>query len=185
MTPSGVHKSRDMNTERRAMSERLAGFLEIVKVYGLGILAVIGVSVVWDYMQPKPELPEFAPNFSLTDVHGQEHSLDEYLGKSVVINFWASWCGPCVSEMPDFARYADENPDVVVLGLSTDRREQDAISTANRLGVNYPILMAGSVASEYNIEVLPTTVVVNPDGRVKNVSVGAISYRALSAAVER
>jgi thiol-disulfide isomerase/thioredoxin len=165
--------------------ERWKGIKEIIKVYGFGLLAVIAVSVAWDYLQPKPELPEFAPDFTLVDVTGQEHQLSQYRGQTVVLNFWASWCGPCVSEIPDFARYASEHPEVVLLGLASERSETDAVETAERLGAEYPIIMAGSVSSDYDISVLPTTVVVSPDGRVKQVSVGAMSYRALAAAVER
>jgi thiol-disulfide isomerase/thioredoxin len=165
--------------------ERWQGIKEIIKVYGLGLLVVILVSVAWDFLQPKPKLPEFAPDFTLVDVRGEEHQLSQYLGKTVVLNFWASWCRPCVSEIPDFARYASEHPEVVLLGLATERSESDAVSTAERLGAEYPIIMAGSVSDEYDVSVLPTTIVVSPDGRIKQVSVGAMSYRALSAAVER
>lgn len=169
----------------RMTSERWQGIWEIIKVYGLGLLAVIVVSVVWDHLQPKPELPEFAPDFTLTDVTGEEHQLSQYRGQTVVLNFWASWCGPCVSEIPDFARYATEHPEVVLLGLSSDQNETDARSTAERLGAEYPIIMAGMVSNTYDVSILPTTVVVDPEGRVKQVSVGAMSYRALAAAVER
>lgn len=166
-------------------SGRWQGAKDIIKVYGLGLLAVILVSVVWDYLQPKPELPEFAPDFTLTDVTGVEHQLSQYRGQTVVLNFWASWCGPCVAEIPDFARYAAEHPEVVLLGLAAERNEADAVSTAERLGAEYPIIMAGDVSNTYDVSILPTTVVVEPDGRIKQVSVGAMSYRALAAAVER
>jgi len=166
-------------------SERWRGIIDIIKVYGLGLVAVIVVSFAWDYLQPKPSLPEYAPDFTLIDVDGQRHQLSQYQGQTVVINFWASWCGPCVAEMPDFALYSSEHPDVVFLGLAAERSQSDAVSTAERLGVEYPIIMAGNVANDYDITTLPTTVFVTPEGRVKQVAVGGMSYRALAAAVER
>ena len=152
---------------------------EALKVYGLGLLFMLAVGLGWEYLQPKPKLPEFAPDFALVDLQGKTHRLESYRGKRVVLNFWASWCGPCVSEIPAFARFSEEHPSVPVLGLSTDRSREDAQGAADRLGIPYPILMAGSVANTYDISTLPTTVIVDADGRVDSVHVNAMSYKAL------
>jgi peroxiredoxin len=155
---------------------------EALKVYGLGLLLMLAFGFGWEYLQPKPKLPEFAPDFALVDLDGNTHRLESYRGQRVVINFWASWCGPCISEIPAFSRFAEEHPDVPVLGLSTDRHERDAAGAADRMGIPYPVMMAGSVAATYNIRSLPTTVIVDEDGRVDSVHVNSMSFRALRKA---
>jgi thiol-disulfide isomerase/thioredoxin len=152
---------------------------EALKVYGLGLLFMLAVGLGWEYFQPKPDLPEFAPDFALVDLEGKTHHLEAYRGKRVVLNFWASWCGPCISEIPAFSRLAKDHPEILVLGLSTDRSEAAAQGAVDRLNIPYPVIMAGSVANAYDISTLPTTVVVDVDGRVDSVHVNAMSYRAL------
>lgn len=155
---------------------------EAFKVYGLGILLMLVFGFGWEYLQPKPKLPEFAPDFALVDLDGKTHRLESYRGKRVVLNFWASWCGPCISEIPAFSRFAKEHPEVPILGLSTDRNQRDAEGAADRLDIAYPVLMAGSLADTYDIRSLPTTIIVDKDGRVDSVHVNSMSFRALRKA---
>lgn len=155
---------------------------EAFKVYGLGILLMIVFGFGWEYFQPKPKLPEFAPDFALVDLDGKTHRLESYRGQRVVLNFWASWCGPCISEIPAFSRFAEEHPEVPVLGLSTDRSQKDAEDAVDRLNIPYPVLMAGGLANTYDIRSLPTTVFVDADGRVDGVHVNSMSFRALRKA---
>jgi len=143
---------------------------------------MLAVGLGWEYFQPKPELPEFAPDFAHVDLDGKTHRLESYRGKRVVLNFWASWCGPCVSEIPAFSRLSEEHPEIPVLGLSTDRSRADAQGAVDRLKIPYPILMAGGVANTYDISTLPTTVIVAEDGRVDSVHVNAMSFKALRRA---
>jgi len=155
---------------------------EALKVYGLGIFLMLLFGWGWDYFQEKPKLPEFAPNFTLVDLDGNSHQLEDYRGKRVVINFWASWCRPCIQELPAFAKFARNHPEIVVLGLSTDRQAEQAQAAANRFDLPYPILMAGEVAREYDIKGLPTTIIVDTDGRVDGIYPSAMSYKALRRA---
>ena len=99
-----------------------------------------------------------------------------------LINFWASWCGPCISEIPAFSKFSIEHPEIPVLGLSTDRTTEAAKQAVNRLKIPYPVLMAGRIANAYDISSLPTTIVVDEDGRVDSVHVNSMSYRALKRA---
>ena len=94
---------------------------EAFKVYGLGILLMIVFGFGWEYFQPKPKLPEFAPDFALVDLDGKTHRLESYRGQRVVLNFWASWCGPCISEIPAFSRFAEEHPEVISLHVRHSR----------------------------------------------------------------
>ncbi len=155
---------------------------EAIKVYGLGLLFMVAVGVGWEFFLPKPDLPEFAPDFSLVDLEGKTHRLESYRGKRVVLNFWASWCGPCVSEIPAFSKFSQEHPEVPVFGLSTDSTAAAAQGAVDRLGISYPVLMAGRIATLYDISTLPTTIIVDEDGRVDSVHVNSMSYRSLKRA---
>ena len=98
----------------------------------LAALAIgIAIALVFGSFDNKPDLPDQAPNFSLTDLQGNHLVLDEMRGQTVVLNFWASWCGPCRDEIPEFSRFAHENPEVAVLGLA-DHQQREPIDLRRR-----------------------------------------------------
>ena len=72
------------------------------------------------------QVGQVAVDFTLTNSQGEEVSLSDYRGKKVLLNFWASWCGPCREEMPAFEEFAKENPDIVILGVNLDMSDQKA-----------------------------------------------------------
>ena len=157
---------------------------DIIKTYGLGLLAFIGIALAWEWVQPKPQLPEIAPAFDLQDLDGNLVSLEALRGGPVVLNFWATWCGPCVREIPAFSRYARENPEVTVLGMAMENDASLLRRARKRLGIDYPVVPADSETIDaYDISTLPTTIVVDADGRVSSVHVGAMSGRQLKKAV--
>lgn len=132
-----------------------------------------------------------APAFTLTDVSGKKVSLSDFKGHPVVVNFWATWCGPCKLEMPWFqefsAKYKDQG--LQVLGLSQDdgASRQDVSSAANRIGVTYPILMPDDkVAKKYGgVDYLPETFYIARDGKVVDVTAGAPSKDQMQALIEK
>lgn len=114
-----------------------------------------------------------ARNFLLYDLSGKPVSLRDYAGKPVIVNFWATWCPPCLLEMPwfeEFSRkYAGSN--LVILGISTDIESESAspekvAATAKRLGITYPILLSnGSMKALYGpVHLLPETFYINRKG---------------------
>lgn len=114
-----------------------------------------------------------APNFVLHDLSGKSISLNNYAGKPVVVNFWATWCPPCLQEMPWFEEMAKKysGSGLTVLGLSTDIEGQTAspekvLATVKRLRVTYPILLYdGSLKAKYGpIHLLPETFYINRKG---------------------
>jgi len=132
-----------------------------------------------------------APSFTLVDLSGKKVSLADYKGKPVVVNFWATYCGPCQEEMPWFEeftkKYAAQN--LVVLGLNLeDGVTKDAVQKAShRLGVTYPILFADEkVGASYGVgDYLPVTVYVGKDGAVTEQTPGAPSKDEMEAHIRK
>lgn len=109
-----------------------------------------------------------APDFTLSTFDGAELSLDQFRGKIVVINFWASWCPPCEEEAPtlaEFGRAIDQNQ-VVLLGVDVWDRESDARQFLEDHGVAFPngIDQNGSIAVDYGVAGVPETFFIGPDG---------------------
>lgn len=131
-----------------------------------------------------PDLPEQAPDFALTGLNGEVVRLSELRGQTVVLNFWATWCGPCRAEIPSFTRFAAAHPEVPVFGIATEGGAAELTGAKARLGIGYPVLMADQATLKaYKINTLPTTVVVGPDGRVKSAHAGILTDPQLRLAV--
>ena len=132
-----------------------------------------------------------APDFTLTDQNGVEHTLSDYRGKVVFLNFWATWCGPCKSEMPHIEKiYKDlgENQDdVIILGVTnpqvdgnpyaSDGPVEDVLKAIKDGGYTFPTVMdkTGDVFMQYGITSFPTTFMIDRDGNVYGGVTGALS----------
>jgi thiol-disulfide isomerase/thioredoxin len=120
-----------------------------------------------------------APGFTLKDLGGKNVSLADYKGHAVVVNFWATFCGPCKLEMPWFEQLQSKykNQGLVILGINQDEgtTPKDVGIAARHVGVSYPILMPGpAVSKEYGgVDYLPETFYVDRDGKVLLQTAGA------------
>jgi peroxiredoxin len=116
-----------------------------------------------------PDTPP-APDFTLTDTRGKTHSLSDYRGKSVIVNFWAVWCAPCRKEMPAMQRAWEQTRDRGVMMLAVNWGDKaEAVDTfLEKIPVDFPVLLGGDkdMTAEWGVRGLPTTFVVDPEGRL-------------------
>lgn len=148
------------------------------------ICALVGMHVN-AHAQSDPLLNQPRPDFSLPDIEGKLRSAAEWDGKLLVINFWASWCEPCLREMPAFTRLQQHYDDqgVQFIGIAVDDSAAvGAFLEAFETKMNYPMLLgdddAYAVALAYGNQygILPHTVIVDKTGRVAYTHFGSLTY---------
>ena len=158
--------------------------------------------------QPTPEAAESqrpaipAPDFTLTDQYGEEHTLSDYAGKTVFLNFWATWCGPCQREMPEIQQlyedWGENTGEVVVLGVANpmdpDRPGNADSLTAGEIGgwleekgYTYPTVMdeTGEIFAQYGISAFPTTFMIDADGNVFGYITGSLTRDIMDSIIEQ
>jgi thiol-disulfide isomerase/thioredoxin len=118
--------------------------------------------------------------FSLPDIVGQQRSLDDFAGKVLVVNFWASWCRPCIVEMPSIQRLAQAMRDspFAVIAINVGEAKRRVQATVTRLDVDFPVLLDkdSTVFEDWGANVLPTTYVLDRSGRARYVGRGPLEW---------
>ncbi|MBI5235952.1 MAG: TlpA family protein disulfide reductase [Deltaproteobacteria bacterium] len=136
-----------------------------------------------------PVSGEIAPSFRLTTIDGRTFSLDASKGKVVVINFWASWCGPCRVEAPYFEKAYREFKArrIEFIGIAVDDSPNDVKAFIKREGLSFPIGLddTGDIAKLYKVNALPKTIIVGKDGRIKLNRMGLIREADLFSEIKR
>ena len=114
---------------------------------------------------------DFAPDFTLKNLKGEEVELSNYRGKTVLLNFWASWCVPCVEEAPSLQALYEklESKDFVIVAVAIDDQEEDIKNFANKFGLTFPILIdkTSKVARKYKVTGYPETFIIDKMGQLK------------------
>lgn len=117
-----------------------------------------------------------APDFTLPAIGGTNLRLQEQRGRVVMVNFWATWCGPCRVEMPHLNRLYDKyrGSGFVLLGVNIDEEPRKAADLAAKLGLRFPVLFDSEkkVSRLYDLSAMPSTVLIDRDGRVRYIHRG-------------
>jgi len=179
--------------------QKKRGLLLIVIVFAM-LLAAAGVlyKSLSAKAAPEPvvvteteEEAVIAPDFTAYDADGNAVTLSEHFGKPIVLNFWASWCGPCKSEMPAFMdAYEEYGEDITFLMVNLTDGGRETVGTAKdyleKNGYTFPVLFdteyAGSIA--YRVTGIPATYFINADGTIYSQVNNALSEEALNLAIE-
>ena len=131
-----------------------------------------------------PRVGWLAPGFELSDLYGQSVSLESLRGQYVMLNFWATWCGPCRAEMP-FMQEIYESPEwseagLLIVAVNVGESASQANEFMNEFGLGFQVLLdsATKTAAEYNIRGIPTTFFIDRDGIIRDIRVGTFRSRA-------
>ncbi|MSU59605.1 MAG: TlpA family protein disulfide reductase [Pedosphaera sp.] len=124
-----------------------------------------------------------APDFTMTTLDGGKIKLSELKGRRVVVDFWATWCPPCVAEIPHFVRLRNEvsTNELVIIGISTEHAPT-LKAFVKKQGVNYPIAMAEELPSPFNdVQGIPTTFFIDAGGVIREIAVGYHDFEDLKS----
>lgn len=138
-----------------------------------------------------------AYNFIVKDIDGNDVKLSDFKGKKIYINIWASWCGPCIREIPELEKVYQEiknNEDIVFISITSpsdaafenmnpaDETKKVILDKANELGVTYPVLFdfQDKVFTKYSVRAFPTHIFINSDGTINAQIPGMMNEKTLS-----
>jgi len=161
----------------RKMTQHLLHLFLVLAVCAVTQLRAVPSAFAADaaYAAVSPET-EQAPDFTLPSLNGKTVSLSDFRGRWVLLNFWATWCAPCVEEMPGLNRLyrALKKDGLVMLAVSLDHAKQKVRSFASREKLAFPVLHdQGKITkARYGLFSVPTTVLVGPNGEIKARSAG-------------
>lgn len=129
-----------------------------------------------------------AQGFEFKDLQGQEQRLSDYRGKWVLVNFWATWCPPCLEEIPDLMELheAHKKSDLVVIGVALDSTKESVVEFVAKKKVGYPIVfgnyeLAGQVGE---VEALPTSYLFDPTGKLVSYQQGMVTRSSVESYIK-
>ncbi len=126
-----------------------------------------------------------APGLNLKDLHGIDNDLSQLKGKTVLVNFWTTWCPPCIEEMPSLIRLQREmgQSDFVVLAVNVQEKRQQVESIARRLKLTFPVLLDPdrSAGNTWAVKVFPSSFIVDAAGELRYRAIGPVEWDSAEA----
>ena len=174
--------------KKATTSERISGIITFLLV--LGAFAMVGQRIFKVGMGPLPLGPgQVSPEVSATYVNGGDFRLSTYRGQIVLLDFWATWCPPCVAAMPELNRISEKyaSKDVRLVGVNQEPRSIPKVRRFLRTRkINFPsIVDMGDIAQTFGVSSFPTTVIVDHEGLIRVVHRGVVSSERLEADIQR
>ena len=158
------------------MTKKIIISLAVIAALALGILYARGLLSVHQGLEPPAQLaalklektPPAAPDVSFTDAGGARHALSTFRGRFVLVNLWATWCAPCVAELPALARLQAFAPGLKVLPINMDKGEVDPVAFLKSHHVALPVFRDSDVVmlKSFKAYGLPATILINPEGKI-------------------
>lgn len=142
------------------------------KLISIATILLITYVVILQSVTAKSDLVgQQAPDFTLRSNQGDNKKLSEYRGKVVLINFWASWCGPCQQELPKLSELKSlhDEYDFELLAINIDEEPKKALRLIKKLGLTFPVLFDDEkqVSKSYDIDAMPMTILIDRNGDVR------------------
>lgn len=159
----------------------------LVALRGLLLLAAVGLVALAIVNNGSPlEAGSHSPDGQFRSYDGRAWDLSRFEGKPLVVNFWATWCAPCMQELPHFARAAERHKDdVVFIGAAVSSPQEDVFRTIERFDVRYPIAAVDQrTVSAWNAKGLPSTYFLDKDHKVVWSTAGMLTAEQLESALE-
>ncbi|MEK4119461.1 redoxin domain-containing protein [Paenibacillus sp. FSL W8-0919] len=163
--------------------------IQIVILLAIVLIGVYAVATIVFGSDEVPKVGEKAANFELLGMDGNVHTMSEYEGKARVINFWGTYCPPCVREMPalqaQWEKWKDQGVEIV--GINVGENKMTVENFVAQTGVKFPILMdpdRDAVAS-YGVGPMPTTFFVTASGKIHHIRIGELDLDTLDKQIEQ
>ncbi len=144
-----------------------------IQIIGISVLLIISFVGAASFAKIKADS---APDFTLKSASGKNVRLSELKGRIVMLNFWATWCGPCAEEIPHLNELHESlDPyDFELLGINLDEDQSKAMHLAKKLKMNFPVLfdIEKDVSRSFDIKAMPTTIIIDRAGKIRHVNLG-------------
>jgi peroxiredoxin len=130
----------------------------------------------------KPYSGDPLPDFTLSDMQGKAHTLSSYRGKVVMVNFWATYCGPCIKEIPSMQRLREKLAgmpfEILAIDMAEEQADVAAFLQRHKIEANFPILLdsEGTVIEQWMISAVPTTFILDPQGKIRYALYGGLEW---------
>ena len=135
------------------------------------IVLVMAAAMFHSVLAKSDLVGQIAPDFTLRSNQGDNKKLSEYRGKVVLINFWASWCGPCQQELPKLSELKNlhDEYDFELLAINIDEEPKKALRLIKKLGLKFPVLFdeGKQVSKAYDIDAMPMTIIIDRNGEIR------------------
>ena len=199
---SKLFKSIDKMKSYMGIIKKICGIILIISGVVMLLTGVTNINrnkqhnnIEKDEIIENEQNEEKAIDFTLKDQYGNEHTLSEYKGKTIFLNFWATWCPPCREEMPDieeiYNEYGKNNNDIIVLGvaapnLGREGSEEEIVNFLSENNYTFPVVMdfGGELVYKYDIVGFPSTFIINEDGEIVHKIVGAMDKESMQRFIQ-